>query len=151
LNKSHSTWLLFNLNLNPNLNLSLAEAEGLFWIGLRGEDEAAQGQVDAFLVAQGVRDEDVEAVRKALAEDGECECLCRGQADEGVELKALRYGDDFCIPREAADFDYASPWFRGEWVTEEQLRERVESDGWDPDWNPDKRSVGWNWGSFRLF
>ena len=111
-----------------------AVLEGNFWIGLRGEDEAAQGQVDAFLVAQGVRDEDVEAVRKALAEDGECECLCRGQADEGVELKALRYGDDFCIPREAADFDYASPWFRGEWVTEEQLRERVESDGWDPDW-----------------
>ena len=26
-----------------------------------------------------------------------------------------------------------------------------EPDGWDPDWNPDKRSVGWNWGSFKLY
>ena len=115
-----------------------AEAEGLFWMGLRGEDEGATEQVEAFLVAQGVREEDAEAVRRALAEDGECECLCRGPADEGVELKALRYGDDFCIPREASDFDYASPWFRGEWVTEEQLRERVESDGWDADWVEDE-------------
>ena len=115
-------------------NYSLAEAEGTFWIGLRGEDEAASTSVEAFLVAQGVREEDARAVRAALAEEGECECLCRGPADEGVELKALRYGDDFCIPREAADFDYANPWFRGEWVTEEQLRERIESDGWDPDW-----------------
>lgn len=111
-----------------------AMLEGTFWMGLRGEDEAAQGQLDAFLAAQGVRPEDAPAVREALAEEGACECLCRAQAEEGVELKALRYGDDFCIPRESADFDYASPWFRGEWVTEEQLRERIESDGWDPDW-----------------
>ncbi len=113
---------------------SLAEAEGRFWMGLRGEDEAAQAQLDAFLVAQGVRDQDASAVREALAEDGECECLCRGQADEGVELKALRYGDDFCIPREASDFDYAAPLCRGEWGTEEQLRERIDEDGWDPEW-----------------
>ena len=111
-----------------------ATLEGTFWIGLRGEDEEASTSVESFLVAQGVREEDASAVRAALAEDGEVECLCRAQAEEGVELKALRYGDDFCIPREASDFDYASPWFRGEWVTEEQLRERVESDGWDPDW-----------------
>ena len=111
-----------------------AMLEGTFWMGLRGEDEAAQGQLDAFLAAQGVRPEDAPAVREALAEEGACECLCRAQAEEGVELKALRYGDDFCIPRESADFDYASPWFRGEWVTEEHLRERIESDGWDPDW-----------------
>ena len=115
-----------------------ATLEGTYWIGLRGEDEAAQGQVESFLVAQGVREGDAEAVREALAEEGECECLCRGQADEGVELKALRYGDDFCIPREAADFDYANPWFRGEWVTEEQLRERIESDGWNADWVEDE-------------
>ena len=115
-----------------------ATLEGKYWMGLRGEDEAATEQLDAFLVAQGVRQEDAEAVRRALAEEGECECLCRGPADEGVELKALRYGDDFCIPREASDFDYASPWFRGEWVTEEQLRERVESDGWDPEWVEDE-------------
>ena len=115
-----------------------ATLEGKYWMGLRGEDEAATEQLDAFLVAQGVRQEDAEAVRRALAEEGECECLCRGPADEGVELKALRYGDDFCIPREASDFDYASPWFRGEWVTEEQLRERIESDGWDPEWVEDE-------------
>lgn len=111
-----------------------ATLEGTFWIGLRGEDEVAAEAIESFLVTQGVRQEDASAVRAALAEEGECECLCRGPADEGVELKALRYGDDFCIPREASDFDYASPWFRGEWVTEEQLRERVESDGWDPGW-----------------
>ena len=115
-----------------------ATLEGTYWMGLRGEDEAATEQLDAFLAAQGVRQEDAEEVRRALAEEGECECLCRGPADEGVELKALRYGDDFCIPREASDFDYASPWFRGEWVTEEQLRERVESDGWDPEWVEDE-------------
>ena len=65
-----------------------ATLEGKYWMGLRGEDEAATEQLDAFLVAQGVRQEDA----------------------------------------------YASPWFRGEWVTEEQLRERIESDGWDPEW-----------------
>ena len=123
------------------------ELEGVFWMGLKGDEEpstfnlqhsTSTEEVEGFLVSIGVRDEDAEAVRRALAEDGECECLCRGPADEGVELKALRYGDDFCIPREAADFDYASPWFRGEWVTEEQLRERVESDGWDADWVEDE-------------
>lgn len=84
--------------------------------------------------AKHVQPKYVKPVMAALAADGECECLTVVDQSEGPELDALRYGDDFCIPVITDDFDYASPWFRGEWVTESQLKERIADQDWDPRW-----------------
>lgn len=101
-------------------------------------DEAPRDEIAAWLVAsRKVRDADVEDILDALAEDGECEALVLVDSNEGPQLKALRYMDDFCVPRVTQDFDYASPWFKSEWVTESQLRERVADFDWDPDWVED--------------
>ena len=92
------------------------------------------------LGAKKLREDDVDEIMEALAEDGECEALVLVDQNEGPELKALRYLDEFCVPRVTTDFDYASPWFKSEWVTESQLRERVADQEWDPDWVEDTLS-----------
>lgn len=68
---------------------------------------------------------------KALAEEGACTFACVVDMEEGPVVKALRYGDDFVLPEYCTDFDFASPWFRGEWVTEAELRSRIETLDWD--------------------
>lgn len=89
--------------------------------------------------AKGMRRRDIRRILKAIGEDdeGKCEYLAKGEAEEGLKLEALRYGDDFVLPTQCEDFRYANPWFRGEWVTPEQLKERVGSDGWDAKWVED--------------
>lgn len=97
--------------------------------------------VDFLVKTKGVRRKDAVKIVRALGEgDGTVEFLVRGRAEEGIDLSALRYGDDFCIPVAAESFAYANPWFRGEWLTEEQLREKIESDGWDAKWVEDTLS-----------
>lgn len=97
--------------------------------------------VDFLVKTKGVRRKDAVKIVRALGEgDGTVEFLVRGRAEEGIDLSALRYGDDFCIPVAAESFAYANPWFRGEWLTEEQLREKIESDGWDEKWVEDTLS-----------
>lgn len=113
------------------------DAAASFRLVISGQETDANAveSVESWLIAQkGVMREDVSAVIRALAEDGEVEYRTVVARDEGPELKALRYGEDFCIPTITDDFDYASPWFRGEWVTESQLRERISEDGWDRQW-----------------
>ena len=106
-----------------------------FRLAITGEDEEALGEVRAWLVGScGIAEEDVDEVIDALGEDGECEARRIVEENEGPEIKALRYGDDFCIPKLTDDFDYASPMFRGDWLTESQLREKIDDDDWDPDW-----------------
>lgn len=113
-----------------------------------GAGESGHEQVKAWLVqSKGVRPEDVDAVIRALGEDGECECRTVVDTSEGPELKALRYGEDFCIPTITDDFDYASPWFRGEWCTESQLKERIADEGWDAKWVEETL----NWKGMDLF
>lgn len=91
--------------------------------------------VENWLVEKkGLFRRDLKAALKGLSEDGEIEYRAVVEHEEGAELKALRYGDDFCIPTITDDFDYASPWFRGEWVTESQLKERIASSDWDAEW-----------------
>lgn len=106
--------------------------------GIAAEDGSAPDPtplVDFLVKTKGVRRKDAVKIVKALGEgDGTVEFLVRGRAEEGIDLSALRYGDDFCIPIAAESFAYANPWFRGEWLTEEQLREKIESDGWDEKW-----------------
>ena len=112
--------------------------------GITADDGSAPDPtplVDFLVKTKGVRRKDAVKIVKALGEgDGTVEFLVRGRAEEGIELSALRYGDDFCIPVAAESFAYANPWFRGEWLTEEQLREKIESDGWDAKWVEDTLS-----------
>ena len=119
-----------------NLGESDSAAKMMFRAALAGEGELADAEkVRKFLVsAKGVREEDADEVMKALNEEGECEALVTIDSNEGPEVKALRYIDDFCVPRVTDDFNYASPWFRSEWVTESQLKERIAGDDWDPEW-----------------
>ena len=111
------------------------EAAIRFRVGIDGEDPQAWEEVRQWLVGvRKVGERDVDEVIAALAEDGECETRCVVDENEGPEIKALRYGDDFCVPKLTDDFDYASPMFRGEWMTESQLREKVADDDWDEEW-----------------
>lgn len=98
-------------------------------------DDATMENVVRFMVdVKGVRAKDVDAVLEALDEDGECECLALADKWEGPEITALRYGDDFIIPENTEDFDYADPLIRQQWLTESQLREIAASGDWDMDW-----------------
>lgn len=111
------------------------DAAVMFVTGVSGGDPAAVDAVRAWLMsAKRIREDDVDEVMEALGEEGECEVLVPVAENEGAELKALRYGDDFCLPRITADFDYASPMFRGEWVTKSQLMERMANEGWSREW-----------------
>lgn len=119
-----------------NLGESDSAAKIAFRAALAGEADLGElNKVRQFLMsAKGVREDDVDEVMEALDEEGECEALVVIASNEGPEVKALRYIDDFCVPRVTDDFNYASPWFRSEWVTESQLRERIAGDDWDPEW-----------------
>lgn len=119
-----------------NLGESDSAAKIAFRAALAGEADLGElNKVRQFLMsAKGVREDDVDEVLKALDEEGECEALVTIGSNEGPEVKALRYIDDFCVPRVTDDFNYASPWFRSEWVTESQLKERIVGDDWDPEW-----------------
>ena len=121
-------------NLDPGQ--SETDAKIAFRAALAGEaDLEAAESVRRFLVSlKGVRESDVDEVMAALDEEGECEALVVIASNEGPEVKALRYIDDFCVPRVTDDFNYASPWFRSEWVTASQLKERIADDDWDPEW-----------------
>lgn len=107
-----------------------------FAAAVAGEwDDATMENVVRFISdVKGVRAKDVDAVLEALDEDGECECLALADKWEGPEIAALRYGDDFIIPENTEDFDYADPLIRQQWLTESQLREIAASGDWDMDW-----------------
>lgn len=101
-----------------------------------GEKSKGEELLRTFLVDSAkIFPKDVNAVIRAIAKTGDAiECRKIVDTSEGPEIDALRYGDDFCIPTITSDFDYASPWFRGEWLTESQLREHIADDDWDPEW-----------------
>lgn len=107
-----------------------------FSLAVAGEwDDATMENVVRFMTdVKGVRAKDVDAVLEALDEDGECECLALADKWEGPEIAALRYGDDFIIPENTEDFDYADPLIRQQWLTESQLREIAAAGDWDMDW-----------------
>lgn len=107
-----------------------------FAAAVAGEwDDATMENVVQFMTdVKGVRRNDVDAVLEALDEDGECECLTLADKWEGPEIAALRYGDDFIIPENTEDFDYADPLIRQQWLTDAQLKEIAASGDWDMDW-----------------
>ncbi len=130
--------------------VAMDAAQGEYWLALAdgGRDGArpsqeeeqqaqlARAAVVQFLVTvKGVDAGMAERIIRGLVEDedGEVEYAVESVESEGPEMRALRYGDDFCMPTLTEDFDYAE-WYEHEWMTEDQLRERVAADGWSEDW-----------------
>lgn len=79
----------------------------------------------------------IRRVRRELRDAGESEFVYVADVKEGPVLQALRFGDDFIIPDSCTDFRNASPWFRVEWVTKEELEARIENDDWNRDFVED--------------
>ncbi len=129
--KEYATW-----RTNGDETISEADAAQEFALAVGGDDsEGGVETVGRFLTGtKGCRAEDVGAILAALAEDGECECLASVDTWEGPEITALRYGDDFMMPENTEDFDYANPLFRQQWVDETRLREMAAADDWDAAW-----------------
>lgn len=71
---------------------------------------------------------------KDLRSEGETEIEVVRRGYEGPVLTPGRLGDDFLVPTGAQDFEDVAVWFVSEWVTGEELTERVESEGWDRKW-----------------
>ena len=123
-----------------------ADAQGEFWVTIQGignrelgignGEEAAKAAVVQFLVsAKGVDARMAERILQGVAEDpeGEVEYVVESVESEGPEIRAMRYGDDFCMPTLTDEFDYAE-WFDHEWMTREQLEEKVATEGWRREW-----------------
>lgn len=70
-------------------------------------------------------------ILEAFSETDEVEVVAPVGTEEGPMIAAWQYGCDFLIPRACAQLDYASPWFRREWVTESRLRELAAAGDWD--------------------
>lgn len=69
-------------------------------------------------------------ILKAFRQDDEVEYPAVVGYDEGPALHAWQYGTDFVIPTLAPDLDFASPWFRAEWVTVPRLLDLARANGW---------------------
>lgn len=72
-----------------------------------------------------------EEVLDCFQDDDEVEVVAPIGEEEGPMIAAWQYGSDFLVPRTCTKLDYASPWFRREWVTEARLRELATAGDWD--------------------
>ena len=137
--------------------VSMEQAEGEYWLAVewaRGEaadgtdgaaprtpEEEEEAELARAAVVQyitetkGVDRRMAERILQGVAEDpdGEVEYTVESVESEGPELRALRYGDDFCLPTLTEEFDYAE-WFDHEWMTRAQLEEKVATEGWSREW-----------------
>ncbi len=109
-----------------------------FWEMMNGGDSRAASDAPELidLVVDGWDLERSEAKRvlNELREErvAEIEVIKRGY--EGPVITPGRLGDDFLLPTGAQDFESVPVWFVTEWLSNEELQERVETDGWDQDW-----------------
>ena len=124
------------------------DAQGEYWIVMNAlksgdpmelaSDEfmSAKDSLIGFMVeAKGLEPKRAEKIIEGLATDpdGEVEYVVESVESEGPEIKALRYGDDFCIPTLTEEFDYAD-WYESEWLTKAELEERIATEGWSRKW-----------------
>jgi len=71
------------------------------------------------------------AVGALVAEPGvPAEFIAEAEPEERAELTARRFGDDFVVKDNCKDFENDSPWYVPEWVSPEELRNRVATEGW---------------------
>jgi hypothetical protein len=97
---------------------------------LDGDTEVADILMSYFDVKAGAA---IKAVRE-LRETGAAEFPVPGEWEERVEVRALRYADDFYMPDGTTDFDRCPLWFEVEWMDKVTLLERVQQDGWSQAW-----------------
>ena len=94
-----------------------------------GVDPASEMQAAA-LIAQilpGVTAKEARRAAKEIGKNGTCDVYVTSPGEEGIELEAKRFGDDFVIPDNSRDFEREGLWFVPEWVGIEDLSSR----GWD--------------------
>lgn len=123
-------WLAIERLQRPEMNQDETNPEA------NREAERAYGAVVQFVAeTKGVEKRKAERILKGVAEDpdGEVEYTVERVESEGPELRALRYGDDFCLPTLTEEFDYAE-WFDHEWMTQAQLEEKIAAEGWSRAW-----------------
>ena len=131
--------------------VSQMDAQGEWWMVLNrleaapevvtvGEEEEAYRNAAAHVLqfcteGKGIEEKRAISVLKGLATDpdGEVEYVVESVESEGPEIRAMRYGDDFCMPTLTEDFDYAD-WYEGEWLTKAELEERIATEGWSREW-----------------
>jgi hypothetical protein len=71
---------------------------------------------------------------RELREEGRTKIPVPGIQRNRPVFMALALDEDFFFPNDATDLENARALFWREWITEEQLRERVVSKEWDADW-----------------
>lgn len=94
---------------------------------------AVESAASLLAAAHRITMADARAAARALAAGpGEpAEFVAEADPEERAGLTARRFGDDFVVKDNCKDFENDSPWFVPEWVSPEELRSRVASEGWD--------------------
>jgi hypothetical protein len=100
--------------------------------GIREKEEGGGALAQAAaLVAEQTGAENAEALRavREMAATGRAEFAAEAGGEEGVELLAKRFGEDFVLADNCRRFEAEGLWFMPEWVGLEELQTR----GWDKD------------------
>ena len=102
----------------PNLIMSAPEqAAGIIQMALSGVDAKESLRMVNELAATGQTSYSEEYISKNLP-----------------EIVALKPWDEIVLPPEAADLQRARVIFRRTWMSEVELREKITTEGWNPDW-----------------
>lgn len=72
------------------------------------------------------------------------EFIAEAAPEERAELTARRFGDDFVVKDNCKDFENDAPWFVPEWVSPEELRNRVATEGWNEEFVTEVLAQGEN-------
>lgn len=96
------------------------------------EGEGETEEAEALLMnAFGVKAKTARRIIADVQRDGESEFPVTVYGDEGPELTAMRFGEDFIIPDNCVNFERCGIWFRTEWLTRPELEAKEAEDGWD--------------------
>ena len=102
----------------PNMIMTAPEqAAGMIAMALSGIDEKEAKRMVSELAATGQSSYSEEYVSRNLP-----------------EIVALKPWDEIVFPPEAADLQRARVIFRRTWMSEVELREKITTEGWNPDW-----------------
>ena len=82
----------------------------------------------------GVTKSDAKRMVKELAKTGQTTYDEEYVSRNLPEVVALKPWDEIIFPPEAADLQRARVIFRRTWMSEVELREKITTDGWNPDW-----------------
>jgi hypothetical protein len=98
--------------------------------GMDGDDELAETVMTYF----DVKPARAKKVVMELRETGAAEFPVPSEWIERLQVRALRYADDFYMPDGTTDFNTCPLWFEVQWVDKVTLLEKVEQDGWSQTW-----------------